>query len=437
MTWKKNCKIFNTLIYNSLLSLLFLITVIPLCLWCILKKHSLTQRLGLVSIPDFKIRPFWFHAASMGEINVIYATVQKIREDYPLQPIIITTTSETGQKKIKHLFPTIAFACLLPIDFFPSMAFFILRLRPSSICIVETELWPNLCFILDMLHIPRLLINARISDKSYPIYIRTAWFWKSYLENFCLILARSHTDAERIRQLGGNPASLRVIPHIKNGSLLQMITRSIQPLGIIKKWCQTQPLIVFGSIREKEEQVIIQCILDILNSNYSWKIILAPRHLSRLPDVLSQLKDNQIDYQLKTTLSETNAPSLSTRVVVLDTMGELLAAYQYAELCFVGGTLADYGGHNIVEPVLLQVPVLFGLYISNCHQEAEIILQNQAGIQVSNQNELITTIHRLLAEPDSLHRLKDKSRQVTDQLLKINQQVWEYLQPFIPPPTQE
>ncbi|MBP7459960.1 MAG: hypothetical protein KBA26_01600 [Candidatus Delongbacteria bacterium] len=429
-------KIFSAVFYNLIFSVLFIIGLIPLWAWCLLKKHSILPRLGGFRVPFFSCSPVWFHAASMGEINVIDATVRQIRAEYPQCPIVITTTSETGQAKIKQTYPEGVFSCLLPVDFFPCIALMVFRLRPACIVIVETELWPNLCYSLDMAQVPRILINARISDKSHTFYRLTAWFWKSCLRDFHLVLARSRVDAQRFLELGVEPSVLHVLPHIKNGSLLKRISHTNRPLAEIEQWCPAIPLVVFGSIREKEESDIINTIEKLLSDYQKIKIILAPRHMSRLPNIRIRLEQIKLPYQLKTGIPSGMVPDSSVRIIILDTMGELIPAYQSAVLGFVGGTLADYGGHNILEPVLMQVPVLFGPYIANCPQEAEIILQNQAGIQVQDQTELLKTIRRLVSEPEPLRRMKSNTMVVNQHLQQVNAQVWSYLQPFIPPPIQ-
>ncbi|MDI6751329.1 MAG: glycosyltransferase N-terminal domain-containing protein [bacterium] len=360
---------------NWLYNLLLLFSGILL----LLKNFSL-QRLGL-SIP--KVKPdIWLHIASMGEmvgVKPFLDEARKLRLSF-----VISCMTKTGYQTAKGFGEEVFY---LPLDFSFLMRRTIKKLLPKILIISETELWPNLIRSAKKNGCSVILINGRITEKSYRRYQVLSSLTKEVLSSFDLFLMQSEDDAERIRGLGASCDRVKVCGNTK----FDWLATDVPSFDID---FATSKVIVFGSIREMEEEAIISAFSKIRREIPEVIGIIAPRHLERVKAISERLIEAKIPFAKRT---EKSKKIQAGSILLLDTIGELRQAYKSSSLSFVGGTLADYGGHNLLEPALFGIPVLFGIYTSHFKDVAIAMKKEKAAIEVRNEKELAKNAARLLS----------------------------------------
>ncbi len=345
----------------------------------LLKNFSL-QRLGL-SIP--KVKPdIWLHIASMGEMVGVKPFLDEARKSG--LSFIISCMTKTGYQTAKGFGEEVFY---LPLDFSFLMRRTIKKLSPKMLIISETELWPNLIRSAKKMGCSVILINGRITEKSYRRYRVLSSLTKEVLSSFDLFLMQSEEDAKRIRGLGASCDRVKVYGNTK----FDWLAIDVPSLDID---FATSNVITFGSIREMEEEAIISAFSKIQEKIPEVIGIIAPRHLERIKAISERLIEAKIPFVKRT---EKPKEIQAGSILLLDTIGELRSAYKSSSIAFVGGTLADYGGHNILEPALFGIPVLFGTHTSHFKDVSVAMKKGKAAIEVSNEKGLAKNAARLLS----------------------------------------
>ncbi|MFQ5870322.1 MAG: 3-deoxy-D-manno-octulosonic acid transferase, partial [Candidatus Zixiibacteriota bacterium] len=288
----------------------------------------------------------------------------------------------------------------LPIDLYWCVRKALRSLNPQALIIVETELWPNLLGVARKLRIRVFLINGRISAKSFPKYRKFKFFFASVLSGVDTFFMQAETDQERIVGIGAPPEKVKILGNTKFDylSLKERLVDGDRRDGLSELLSRWQ-VVVAGSTRRGEEQVVLEAFRTLKSNRKNTLLILAPRHLSRLKEVESLLKEGKWRFLRRRQLEKVKGDN-SLEVILLDTMGELLTFYSLAKVAFVGGSLVPVGGHDPLEPAAFAVPVLFGPHMENAADSRDLLLKSGGALEVKNGAELADSLVELLSNED-------------------------------------
>lgn len=253
------------------------------------------------------------------------------------------------------------------------------RVRPSLVLIMETEIWPNFIRKARALHIPVVLVNGRISDRSFRRYLKLSWFFGPVLRLLSAICMQSGEDARRIQAVGALPAQVQVTRNLKYD--IAVPTRSVTEREQIKaSYCLPGDVLIFtaGSTHEGEEMPVIAAYQAAQTGDKGLVMVLVPRHPERARQVAGLLAAAGISYRFRSALHENEGALAAGEVLLVDTVGELLNLYAVSDLVFVGGSLVPTGGHNVLEPAALSVPVIFGPHMDNFREISALVLAGGA-----------------------------------------------------------
>jgi len=345
---------------------------------------------------------FWVHAVSVGEVVAASSVIAALRRRFPHAWVLVTTVTETGMKTARQrILGANAFA-FLPFDLMPFPQWAMERVRPDALILTETELWGNLMHTAKESGAKVILVNGRISDATFaraqtPLGKGVYGWLLSHLD---LCLMRSELDAERLRQLGVPPDRLQVVGDVKlDQPQVRLSERQREEwrleLGLIALGNAAPLLFVAGSTHEGEEVIVLRAYQRLLPYLPQLRLLLAPRHLERVERVVSVVREMGF-VPVRRSLCA-GKPLRANEVVVLDTVGELAKLYGLAAIAFVGGSLIPRGGHNLMEPILHGVPVLFGPHVDNFRPHAELLQREGIGFLVRDENELTQTAWKLLS----------------------------------------
>ena len=351
-------------------------------------------------LPELRHGGIWVHAVSVGESIAAAPLVRLLRERYPQLPITITCMTPTGSERIRALFAAdIASGavqhCYLPYDLPRAAARFLDRLQPCLAVIMETELWPNHIHLCAQRGIPTVLANARLSEKSARGYARFAGLTRPMLAEMSLIAAQTAVEAERFRQLGARPECVSVTGSIKFDLRIDPDLPA-RARALRAEWQATErPVWIAASTHAGEDEQILAAHRQVLRQHPEGLLILVPRHPERF-DAVHALCQRE---GFATVRRSTATPvTRKDRVLLGDSMGELLFLYALADVAFVGGSLVPSGGHNLLEPAALGLPVLSGPHLFNFLEIATHLRNANALREVNGSDALALQLVQLLGE---------------------------------------
>lgn len=401
-------RILYTLLYIHLLPLIVLRLY-----WRSLKNPGYRRRVGerFARLPKRQgSQPLlWVHAVSVGEVIAATPLVKRLMQQHPDWQVCITTTTPTGSERVRAAFDDTVLHYYLPYDLPSLVSMFIRAIRPAALIIMETELWPNLLATCRFHRLPVMLANGRMSARSARGYRRVAGLTRPMLQQLDLVAAQSATDGDRFVQLGVDPARVLVTGSIKFDV---QIDEQVQHRALVLK-AQLQSAarrcVVFASTHPGEDEVILPMIRRLQQLYPSLLAVVVPRHPERFA-VVSQLAARlQLPYVL---LSSDEVANADTRLVIGDTMGDVLALYGIADLAFVGGSLVNHGGHNMLEAAAWGVPIVTGPFVFNFQAISEA-LQVEGGLTtVMDRYDLERTLERWLDGSLSLEASGQAARAV-------------------------
>jgi len=401
-------------VYNLFLTVIFILLFPFLYFWAITGKHGVKERLGkLPGEVNEKLtakKVLWFHAASVGEIKLLSSIISRIKKRNPNFPIVVSTLTKAGRKEGERSLKGVDLFFYLPIDLPVFLKRIFKRLNPKALVLVETEIWPNLVREAKISRTRVALINGRFSPKSFQSYTKFRSFFSSVLSLYDLFCMRTKEDAKRLFLLGADPEKVRVVGNLKYDVTISEQTsldkdNLREELGIP----QHSKVIVAGSTEEGEERMILNVFKKLKFSNPDLFLILAPRHLNRIKQVEKELTQAGVRYSRRTQIEEESVAKSSFDVILLDTIGELFSLYSIAEVAFVGGSLIPFGGHNVLEPAIHSVPVLFGPYMDHFKQSSELLTESGGGVLVKDSEELCLKISELLQDEDKRKKMGKKA----------------------------
>jgi 3-deoxy-D-manno-octulosonic-acid transferase len=323
-------------------------------------KGTLAQRFGFV-LPDapFGRKTIWIHAASVGEVKAVSGLIRAIRKKSPGVFIFLSSMTATGRDVAREM-PELNLVFPFPFDLSWIMKRYLLRLGPSAVLVVETEIWPDMILSARQLAIPVMFVNARMSERAYERYMKFVTVLRSILTGV-KVFAIAEEDASRFRSIGA--ADVQVLGNLKLDQVAAgdkarsdkvHLDKLRQELGI-----GDRPVFIAGSVREDEEKEVVDAIIRIATKIPSLYSIIAPRH----PDRIDLIKNMAQGLNINWGLRSTGATGID--LLIVDTMGELFTFYGVSDVAFVGGSLANLGGQNILEPIAWGVPTIHGTHMEN------------------------------------------------------------------------
>ena len=350
------------------------------------ERFGLGRRLAVPSI--------WLHAVSVGEVSAAAALVRALHARHPDVPLVLTTATPTGRAQAATLFGADVEVRFLPYDTAGSVRRFLARTRPLAAIIMETELWPNLLHECGRRGVPVVFASARLAARSVPRYRRFGTLFSAGLRN-AWVAAQSSADADRFIALGADPARTRVVGNLKfdmrPGEAVAESGRELR-----RRYLGARPVWTAGSTHEGEEELVLGAHAVLERAVRGALLVLVPRHPQRFAGVAALLERRGLVFDRRGR-SETVRPE--AQVLLLDTMGELTAFYAASDVAFVGGSLVPVGGHNLLEPAALGVPVITGPHTQNGPETARLLIEAGGALEVADGFALAAAAGRLLADP--------------------------------------
>jgi 3-deoxy-D-manno-octulosonic-acid transferase len=388
------------LIYSALLAAGLLVTL-PYWLMQTLRhgkyRAGLSERLGRIPqrLPTQPPQPaIWVHAVSVGEVLAVSGLVGELKERFPNYRIVVSTTTDTGQKLARRRFGA-ENVFYFPLDFAFAIRPYLRRLRPELIVIAETEFWPNFLRLGKASEARIAIVNARISDRSWPRYRRVRHLLSRVLRQVDLFLTQTEEDALRLAQIGAPPERIGITGNLKFDVPAPVAPPIIASLRAGFQQAAAGPVIVCGSTVEGEEPILLQAFVNILASHPRAVLILAPRHPERFSEVAELLGHLGIHFWRRSLWS---GDPIVSGVLLIDSIGELAALYSLADVAFVGGSLVPRGGHNIIEPALYGVPIVVGNHMEN-FRDIVSLFQSRDAVRVVGPAELPLAFMELISNP--------------------------------------
>lgn len=372
-------------------------------------RHKIGQRFGF-GFPELD-RCIWIHAVSVGEVVAAVPLIKALQRRFERIPILVTTMTPTGAARVQATFGDSVSHSYLPYETPDAVARFFASVRPEIALIVETEIWPNLYRSCGVRRIPLVLVSARISPKSVGSYKRLTPLFRETLSHGIVIAAQSQADAERFLSLGAEPKRTRVTGNIKfdlelPGDLTRRAADTRTSLfGKRKVW-------VAASTHEGEEELVLAAHRLLTDRYPDLLLVLVPRHPQRFDSVAELIRKSGISCVRRT---DSQPCSPDTAVFLGDTMGELTLFYAAGDVVFVGGSLVPIGGHNLLEPAALGLPIITGPHVFNAQEIADRFLRRDACRLVHDTAELADTVHELFDRPDRARQLGDNARRILEE----------------------
>ncbi|MDI6606765.1 MAG: 3-deoxy-D-manno-octulosonic acid transferase, partial [Candidatus Omnitrophota bacterium] len=401
-------------IIYDLIFLTFALVYLPIYLFRRKFHRGFIRRLGILP-RDFNLeRPIWIHAVSVGEAVTVKGLLEELRRTFPGKQFVISTVTPTGNKIAARFAGEGDFVTYLPLDLSFIVRKVIQKINPSLFVIAETEIWPNLIYALHAAGIPVVTVNGRISDASFRGYLAIKFLLKPVLDKINLFCMQSERDAARLSRLGVVQDKIKISGNMKFDAA--GFTMEAGQLLRCRKLLGLDPadkLVVYASTHRGEEEGLLQAYGRLKQAFLELKLIIAPRH----PERAGEIEKLVLKYGFKPALisrlgRQAGRPAGRQTVFILDSVGELVNYYAVADIVFVGGSLVNKGGHNILEPAFLEKPILFGPHMSNFRDIAELFIKNKAAIMIDNQRELEKNIEALLSNPERGLELGRRARQV-------------------------
>jgi len=373
----------------------------------------------------------WLHAVSLGEMTAAAPLVRALRSRHPHVPWVLTSATPTGRARARALFGDTIEVRFLPYDTPGAVARFLDRARQRLAIIMETELWPNLFAECERRGVPLVLASARLSERSVSRYRRFGELFRGLFSASSLVAAQTRADAERFVTIGAQSARTHVVGNIKFDMELSPAAAD-QGRALRASFGVARPVWIAGSTHAGEEEQVLEAQGELEAHRPNALLLLVPRHPDRFLAVAEQLRRRQIRFTLR---SSGSAPDEGIQVVLVDTVGELAALYAAADVAFVGGSLVPIGGHNLLEPAALGVPVLTGPHYSNSKDIAELLIREGAARQVNDARGLAAELKLLLADPTERRRIGAIGQRIVEANRGAVARLIDLIEPLLPDPS--
>jgi 3-deoxy-D-manno-octulosonic-acid transferase len=387
---------------------LYLVMCLPLFLVRKKAHPGLAMRLGRIPRELSFRRPLWIHAVSVGEMMTMKSLISQIRGFLPQQQLVLSTVTPTGNAIARSIAAGDDAVIYLPLDISGIVRAVLERVQPGAFVIAETEFWPNMLTALSKRSVPVMIVNGRISDRSFPRYAFVRNIFCPVLNRVTLFCMQTETDAERLCSLGVPRDKIRVTGNMKFDSVSQPVSGILtrQQLGMT----ESAFLLVAGSTHAGEEEPLLDVFKEMVKLYPSLKMVLAPRHPERSADVEKLVAARCLSACRMSRLTRDSAAA--AEIFILDTVGQLTAVYSLADIVFIGGSLVKTGGHNILEPAALAKPVVCGPYMFNFRDIIDLFVRHEAVWQIKRPQELSGAFRSLLETPGRRQSLGKKGQEL-------------------------
>ena len=382
------------------------------------RNAKLKNQLGFVTKTSGKV--IWVHCVSVGEFNAARPLIDQILDICSEHKLAITTTTITGAEAVRNHYQDRVIQLFFPFDLPFIVGPFVNKINPVACILLETEIWPNLINNLNKKEIPVMLVNARLSERSLNKYQKfSSKLVQKTINQLTLIGSQNEASSERFLSLGALPDKVVTVGNLKfdsnatdNPSITQLLQQMIGQRRVV----------VFASTREEEEKKIIQNYVN-LKDKFDALLIIVPRHPQRFDEVFNLIVESGLRVKRR---SDGLGCDESIQVLLGDSMGELLSYYSVCDIAFIGGSLVDTGGQNMLEAAAASKPILFGPSVFNFEKIAQLFLEQDAAIQVVDADDLMKTISALLLDDAKREELGEnaknsfeKNRGAVDRLMKL------------------
>ena len=422
------------LVYSALLAVV-LVLGLPYWLFRTLrhsKRHiGLAERLG--KVPDrlarHQSRPaIWVHAVSVGELIAVSDLIAGLTRHFPGHRVVVSTTTAAGQTLARTRFGKNS-VFYFPLDFKFAIQPFLQILRPQLIVIAETEFWPNFLRLAHQSGAHIAIVNARISDRSYPGYRRFRWFWMRVLQPIDIFLTQTEEDRRRLADIGAPVERIQVSGNLKFDVSLPPPTAIVSSLRSAFQQAKAGPVVVCGSTVDGEETLLLRAFENVLASHPRVVMILAPRRLERFDEVAQLLQQLGIRFWRR---SLWNGDPIAGGVLLIDSIGELASLYALGDVAFVGGSLVPRGGHNIIEPARHGVPIVVGNHTEN-FRDIVGLFQSRDAIRVVGPAELPLVFLELFSNETERAGLGRRAAETLSSQTGATQKTLEALEKLLKP----
>ena len=413
--------------YNiyKFLSFIIYLFICLLLFWRVLrgKENNIRciEKLGYYKVSRPKGKLVWFHAASLGEFNAMLPVIKSISEEYPENHILVTTVTLTAANVAKHNLPENAIHQFAPFDCINIVNRFLKHWKPNLVIWTESEFWPNL-LVLCREKTKLLLINARLSQKSYYRWSYFRSLAEFVLGSFSLILAQNKETKESLEKLG--------VKNVIYAGNLKFVAANFafnkMEAKKIKNQLNNRLVLMAASTHPGEEEMFALLHRNLKQQYPDLLTMIAPRHPIRTEEVLKMLNQMKLEVVTRTSREEISA---STDVFLIDTVGELGLFYHLSEIVCTGGSWSKIG-HSFIEPAKLKNLIIFGSHMENSREVADDFLNREAAIYAKNGIELEKIILEYIKNPEKFNKFKDNGAKIVDEMNQVKEQVLEKIRPY-------
>ncbi len=355
----------------------------------------------------------WVHALSVGEVLSAIPLIRSLRQELPEFDIFVSTTTESGQQIARQKLDSLnCYFLYLPLDLYWLVHRFVKLIDATLFVLVETDLWPNLLWCLAKQGTPIVLVNGRLSDRSFPRYRRLRRFFGrvlSHINTFCM---QSQEDARRLRMLGIEGAKIQVTGNLKfDQPLRKTVSQERNQLVSELGWTPPSLTWIAGSTHPGEEAIILRTYGRLRQRFTDLCLILAPRNQERFTEVFQLAEKAGWQTERRSQLLAGKPAAGRMDLLILDTIGELARFYSLGKCAFLGGSLVPFGGHNPLEAAQRGLPVVFGPHMENFREIAAILEKSGGGFQVADENGLFERVEAWLAAPERCQEQGKKAQE--------------------------
>ncbi len=420
-----------TYLYTPLLYLLLPILLVRL-LWRGFRNHAYwyrwKERFGFITAPPQPV-DVWLHAVSVGEVRAAEPLVNTLLTQVLPKQVLVTTMTPTGSAQVRQSFGDRVHHCYVPYDYPVAVRRFLDRCRPRLAVFMETEMWPNIIRLCSKQSVPLLFVNVRLSERSFSRYQRIVGFFGPVLRLASGFAVQSQPDAERLQRLGARPESVQVTGSMKFD--IKLAASMIEVAKVLRReWGQDRLVWIAASTHEGEEEFVLAAFSELKVRYPNLLLVIVPRHPERFEAVARLCRRDGYRVVLRSAGSTVLTESVD--VFLGDTMGELTLFYAAADIAFVGGSLVPVGGHNVLEPCALGLPVVFGPYMFNFHEISTLAVVREAGVGISSPEDLIGAVERYLENPNLRFKAGEAGKAFVDKNKGALQKTLALLAKYIP-----
>jgi 3-deoxy-D-manno-octulosonic-acid transferase len=379
---------------------------------------TLADRFGFLKLPQLR-RSIWVHAVSVGEVKAVERLIEGLHRQFPGSTIVVSTATPAGQQLAQERHDIVNHTFYFPIDLPWTVRRTLDRVDPDIVIIAETEIWPNFLRVCRSRGIRVVMINGRISDKSFPRYLLARRWLRRVFEDYTVIGMQSEMDRKRIEAIGADPNKVAVFGNLKYDVI--DANRTLDP-AIVRLLSGWPELWIAASTMPGEEESVLNAFEQLRRTRPHLKLLIAPRHADRFDAVEETIRQHGLTCIRRTRLEADGD------VLLLDTIGELAAVFRYATVVFMGGSLAPRGGHNVLEPARHRKPIVFGPHMENFRDMARLFLEANAARQIETADQLAPAIAQLLSNPELASKLGRNAFAIVQQNTGATDRVLEMLE---------